>query len=64
MNQTILSNQKDTVSIFESGGSDYDSWFYNHPALFENEILALKKALPVKGIEIEIGVGSAGLHKH
>lgn len=45
------------TNIFESQAQEYDSWFDNHPELFKNECMVLKKAIPV-GIGIEIGVGT------
>ncbi|MBS4065496.1 MAG: class I SAM-dependent methyltransferase [Chitinophagaceae bacterium] len=45
------------TTIFESQAQDYDSWFDNHPELFQNEYMALKKAIP-DGIGIELGVGT------
>lgn len=45
------------TSIFESQAQEYDSWFDNHPELFQNECMSLKKAIP-DGIGIEIGVGT------
>lgn len=45
------------TSIFESQAQEYDSWFDNHPELFQNECMTLKKAIP-DGIGIEIGVGT------
>lgn len=45
------------TTVFESQAQEYDSWFDNHPELFQNECRALKKAIP-GGIGIEIGVGT------
>jgi ubiquinone/menaquinone biosynthesis C-methylase UbiE len=45
------------TSIFESQAQEYDSWFDNHPELFQKECIGLKKALP-DGNGIEIGVGT------
>lgn len=45
-------------SVFENNAQDYDSWFDNHPVLFQNELKALRKAIPQQGMGIEIGVGT------
>lgn len=46
-----------STTVFESQAQEYDSWFDNHPELFQNECRALEKAIP-GGSGIEIGVGT------
>lgn len=48
---------------FDSNAADYDNWFDNHPALFQNEQEALSLALPGEGTGIEIGVGTGRFAK-
>jgi ubiquinone/menaquinone biosynthesis C-methylase UbiE len=47
------------VEVFEKNTLEYDQWFERHAALYQSEILALKRAVPTnkKGIEIGVGTG-------
>ena len=45
-------------TVSDSSAVDYDQWFDRHPALFQNEYKALRKAIPAEGIGIEIGAGT------
>lgn len=47
-----------TSIVFDANAADYDKWFDRHPAIFKNEYAALCKAMPAKGIGLEIGVGT------
>lgn len=46
------------ISVFDNNAQDYDNWFENHPLVFQNELEALRKAIPQQGNGIEIGVGT------
>src|SRR3989339_1583494 len=46
------------MNIFETHYKEYDVWYDKYPLVFESELLALKKTVPVKGIGIEVGVGT------
>ena len=43
---------------FESHTERYDRWFIRHEAAYVSELLAVRAALPVGGLGLEIGVGS------
>lgn len=45
--------------VFEQNTIDYDNWFKRNNAVYQSEILAIKKAIPAgrKGIEIGVGTG-------
>ncbi len=45
-------------TIFDNNAADYDNWFNRHSALFQNELKALRLAIPKEGIGVEIGVGT------
>ena len=46
------------MSIFEKKYKEYDLWYKKNPLVFESELLALQKTVPVTGRGIEIGVGT------
>ncbi|MFZ5448145.1 MAG: class I SAM-dependent methyltransferase [Thermodesulfobacteriota bacterium] len=46
------------VSIFEEAAQEYDAWFDRNRAVYESEIMALKRFLPSAGRGLEIGVGT------
>lgn len=54
-NYTFMANI--AASVFDSQSDEYDSWFDNHPELFQNECKVLHKAIPA-GTGVEIGVGT------
>ncbi len=43
---------------FDTNITQYEAWFETNKYAYESELLALKKALPVNGVGVEIGVGS------
>ena len=43
---------------FDSYSDEYDQWFIEHEYVFQSELKAIRKVLPVSGRGIEIGVGS------
>ena len=47
------------ISVFDKNALDYDNWFERHPAIYQSELLVLKRAIPKnkKGIEIGVGTG-------
>ncbi len=46
------------TTAFDQHLDQYEKWFVKNNYVFEAELLAIKKALPIKGEGIEIGVGS------
>lgn len=48
-----------SATAFDQNALEYDQWFDRHSAIYETELLALKKAIPnnIKGIEIGVGTG-------
>ena len=50
--------KEDVLNAFDSRAADYDEWFDRHPVIFQNELKALKKAIPGGGKGIEIGAGT------
>jgi ubiquinone/menaquinone biosynthesis C-methylase UbiE len=49
--------RREIIDHYEKTWKDYDKWFDTHPALYESELAALKKAVP-SGTGLEIGVGT------
>jgi SAM-dependent methyltransferase len=45
-------------NVFEKYAEEYDAWFEANPWVYQSEIQAVSKALPQKGIGVEIGVGT------
>jgi ubiquinone/menaquinone biosynthesis C-methylase UbiE len=43
---------------FDTLTSEYEAWFVENKVLFQSELLALKQAVPVDKIGVEIGIGS------
>lgn len=43
---------------FDMNAEQYEAWFDKNRYAYESELLAVKKALPVNGSGVEIGVGS------
>jgi ubiquinone/menaquinone biosynthesis C-methylase UbiE len=43
---------------FDALASEYEAWFVENKALFQSELLALKRVVPVGKEGIEIGIGS------
>lgn len=43
---------------FDKYLNEYEQWFKDNSYLFESELIAIKKVIPVKGAGVEIGVGS------
>ena len=48
----------ESIKLFNQFANKYDSWFDNHPAVFQSELEALKKVTPKSGDGLEVGVGS------
>lgn len=46
------------VEAFDQHAEEYDRWFDHHPNVFNSELAALQKVMPIKGDALEIGVGS------
>lgn len=46
------------AALFESHAERYERWFVRHDAAYVSELLAIRAALPVEGLGLEIGVGS------
>jgi ubiquinone/menaquinone biosynthesis C-methylase UbiE len=45
-------------NMFEKYAEEYDAWFDENPWVYQSEIQAVSKALPQKGVGVEIGVGT------
>lgn len=43
---------------FNTFTTEYENWFIENETLFQSELLALKQAVPINKLGIEIGVGS------
>lgn len=43
---------------FDTLASEYEAWFVENKALFQSELLALKRVVPVDKTGVEIGIGS------
>jgi SAM-dependent methyltransferase len=46
------------VTVFEQHAQNYDEWFDGHESVYQAEITALRKFVPVTGMGIEVGVGT------
>ena|SRR3990167_2548443 len=46
------------VEAFDQRAKEYDQWFDHHPNVFNSELMALQKVMPIKGDALEVGVGS------
>jgi ubiquinone/menaquinone biosynthesis C-methylase UbiE len=46
------------MPVFEEAAQEYDAWFDRHRAVFESEIMALRRFLPPAQGGLEIGVGT------
>ncbi|MBI4000696.1 MAG: class I SAM-dependent methyltransferase [Nitrospira defluvii] len=46
------------VNVFEQHAQEYDDWFDGHESVFQAEVAALRKFIPVTGMGIEVGVGT------
>lgn len=46
-------------NVFDNNAKEYDDWYERHSTIYQSEISAIKKAIPVnkKGIEIGVGTG-------
>ena len=51
------------IAAFNQNTQEYDQWFEKHSTIYQSEILALKKAVPInkKGVEIGSGTGRFSL---
>jgi ubiquinone/menaquinone biosynthesis C-methylase UbiE len=49
--------RREIIDHYEKTWKDYEKWYDTHPALYESELAALKKAVP-SGTGLEIGVGT------
>ena len=45
-------------NIFDTLAEEYEAWFVENKTLFQSELLALKKVVPVGKDGVEIGIGS------
>jgi len=54
-----LNNNVKNLRIFEKSAQEYDSWFDSNKFVYESEVLALKKFVPLtgKGVEVAVGTG-------
>ncbi len=43
---------------FDKYSGEYDNWFVLHESVFQSELIAIRKVLPLTGKGIEIGIGS------
>ncbi|VVC75621.1 putative methyltransferase YcgJ [Aquicella siphonis] len=48
----------ESIKVFDQLADRYDQWFDRHVAVFESEVLALKKIIPAQGRGLEVGTGS------
>jgi SAM-dependent methyltransferase len=46
------------VTVFEQHAQQYDNWFDGHEPVYQAELAALRKFVPVTGMGIEVGVGT------
>ena len=46
------------VTVFEQHAQHYDDWFDGHESVYQAEVAALRKFVPVTGMGIEVGVGT------
>lgn len=46
------------TSQFEANPNRYDAWFDDHPESYQAELAAVRAAIPVNGVGVEIGVGT------
>lgn len=46
------------VTVFEQHAQHYDDWFDVHESVYQAEVAALRKFVPVTGMGIEVGVGT------
>jgi len=46
------------VTVFEEHAPEYDQWFDAHEPVYQAELAALRKFVPVTGMGIEVGVGT------
>jgi ubiquinone/menaquinone biosynthesis C-methylase UbiE len=46
------------TAYYDAQAPEYDAWFDKHPAAFESELRAVRRALTARGRGLEIGVGT------
>lgn len=46
------------VTAFEQHAQEYDAWFDAHAAVYQAEVAALRKSVPVEGLSLEVGIGT------
>lgn len=46
------------ISAFEKNPTAYDQWFTTHKKMYLAELQVIKQLVPIKGIGVEIGVGT------
>jgi SAM-dependent methyltransferase len=46
------------INIFDNYAEEYDTWFDNHPWVYQSEVQAVKMLLPPASKGVEIGVGT------
>jgi len=56
--QTLNRNKMPKTKPFDNYSDEYDNWFVKNKYVFQSELNAIKKVLPINGKGVEIGVGS------
>jgi len=51
------SDDKAIYKVFEDYAKEYDSWYLEHPAIYESEVRVVKE-LSMRGLGLEIGIGT------
>ena len=46
------------TKLFDEHISEYEQWFVDHHFVFQSELAALRRAIPLTGTGVEIGIGS------
>lgn len=54
----LFFNIMNNITVFNESAEEYDRWFDVNKAVYESEILALKKFIPKDGLGLEVGVGT------
>lgn len=52
-----MTSKEPSIQAFEEYALEYDSWYFEHPSIFESEAKAIE-ALGLSGLGLEVGVGS------
>ncbi|MGQ9719401.1 MAG: class I SAM-dependent methyltransferase [Nitrososphaerales archaeon] len=51
------SDDKAICKVFEDHAKEYDSWYLDHPAIYESEVRVVKE-FSLRGLGLEVGVGT------